>query len=75
MPLIVDDIAINATLEKIVKYVNKPDNLRQIGPSFAGVDNKELLPIGGYNFEWTCRKGGAPLKGKETVFKLMLRYS
>ncbi len=64
MPIIDHEIAINAPLEKIFNYVNKPSNLPQIWPSFIGVKNEELLPNGGYRFEWTYKMGGVPLEGK-----------
>jgi uncharacterized membrane protein len=63
MPIIDKEIAIDAPLEKIFNYVNKPSNLPQIWPSFIGVNNEELLPNGGYKFQWTYKMGGVTLEG------------
>lgn len=63
MPIVDKEITINAPLEEIFDYVNKPSNLPQIWPSFIGVKNQELLPNGGYKFEWTYKMSGVILEG------------
>ena len=74
MPIIVQEIAINAPLEKVFNYINKPSNLPQIWPSFIGVKNEELLPNGGFRFEWTYKMGGFPLEGKAEYIDIVPNF-
>lgn len=64
MPTVNKEIMINAPLEGIFNYVNKPSNLPQIWPSFIGVKNEQLLPNGGFRFHWTYKMAGIPLEGR-----------
>ena len=64
MPIIDKDIIINAPLEKIFNYVNKPSNLPRISPSLIEINNEKMLPSGGYSFRWMYKMIGVHMEGK-----------
>jgi len=64
MPIIDKDIIINAPLEKIFDYVNKPSNLPRISPSLIEINNEKMLPAGGYSFRWMYKMIGVHMEGK-----------
>ena len=64
MPIIDKDIIINAPLEKIFEYVNKPSNLPRISPSLIEINNEKMLPASGYSFRWMYKMIGFHLEGK-----------
>ena len=57
-------IKINAPVEKVFEFVNKPENLVEIWPSLKEVMNIEELPNGGHSFDWTYRMAGLSFEGK-----------
>lgn len=63
MATIDKEIMINAPLEKIFEYVSKPSNLLQIWPSLIQIKNEQLLPNGGYSFQWVYKMSGMHLEG------------
>lgn len=63
MATIDTEIIINASLEKIFRYVSKPSNLPQIWPSVVEIKNEQLLPNGGYSAQWVYKMAGKYLEG------------
>lgn len=57
------EIIIDAPLQKIFAYVSKPSNLPEIWPSLVEITNEELLPDGGYSFQFVYKMSGVNLKG------------
>ena len=57
------EITIDASIDKIFAYVNKPTNLPEIWPSLIQITDEKLLPNGGYSFGWSYKMSGVILKG------------
>ena len=58
------EITIDAPINKIFAYINKPRNLPEIWPSLVQITDETLLPNGGYSFRWSYKMSGIILKGK-----------
>jgi uncharacterized protein YndB with AHSA1/START domain len=64
MPKVDNEVIINAPVEKIFNYISQPSNLQQIWPSLIEIKNQELLPNGGYRYQWTYKMSGIHLTGE-----------
>jgi uncharacterized protein YndB with AHSA1/START domain len=65
------EILIAAPLEKIFAYISKPSNLPEIWPSLVEITNEELLPGGGYRFQFVYEMTGVHLKGTGEFIKMV----
>jgi uncharacterized membrane protein len=74
MPIIDKDIIINAPLEKVFDYVNKPSNLPHISPSLIEINNEKMLPAGGYSFRWMYKMIGVHMEGKAEYTDIIPNY-
>jgi ligand-binding SRPBCC domain-containing protein len=63
MPKLMKQITVNAPLEKVFAYIDKPANLPQIWPSLFEVKDVTPLPNGGHKFVWLYNMAGLPYKG------------
>jgi uncharacterized protein YndB with AHSA1/START domain len=63
MAAINKEVIINAPREEIFAYVSKPSNLPEIWPSLMQIKNEQLLPSGGYSFQWVYKMSGVYLEG------------
>ena len=74
MPIIDKDIIINAPLEKIFNFVNKPANLPCLSPSLLEINNEKMLSAGGYSFRWMYKMIGIHLEGKAEYTDIIPNY-
>lgn len=63
MPIVENEVIINAPVQEIYDYVSKPNNLLQIWPSLLEVTHQTLLPNGGYSYRWKYKMSGIRLSG------------
>jgi carbon monoxide dehydrogenase subunit G len=63
MAIINKEITINAPPHKIFNFFRKPSNLTQIWPGLILIKNEQLLPSGGYSFEYVYKMAGMQLEG------------
>jgi uncharacterized protein YndB with AHSA1/START domain len=63
MATVKKSITINAPVEKIFEYANKPENLPEIWPSMIEVKNIKELPNGGYSYDFVYKMAGMRLTG------------
>jgi uncharacterized protein YndB with AHSA1/START domain len=63
MPIVENEVIINAPVQEIYDYVSKPSNLLQIWPSLLEVTHQTLLPNGGYSYRWKYKMSGIRLSG------------
>ena len=63
MATIKKSIKINAPVEKVFKYANKPENLPEIWPSMIEAKNIKELPNGGYSYDFVYKMAGMRLTG------------
>jgi len=56
-------ITINAPVEKVFGYWQKPTNLLEVWPSMVEVKDVKQLPNGGYSFQYVYKMAGMRLKG------------
>ena len=63
MPKVDNEVIINAPVEKIFNYISQPSNLQEIWPSLVEIKNQELLPNGGYRYQWIYKMSGIHLTG------------
>ena len=54
---------INAPVEKVFEYMNKPENLPEIWPSLVEVKNVKELPNGGYSYDYVYKMAGMRFTG------------
>ena len=59
-----ESILIHAPVEKVFEFMAKPENLPRIWPSLQEVRNVQLLPNGGYCYDWTYKMAGIHFDGK-----------
>jgi len=63
MATIKKSIKINAPVEKVFEYANKPENLPEIWPSMIEAKDIQPLPNGGYKFRWVYKMAGMRFNG------------
>ena len=63
MATIKKSIKINAPVEKVFEYANKPENLPEIWPSLIEVKSIKELPNGGYSFDFVYKMAGMRFTG------------
>jgi len=63
MATIKKSIQINAPVEKVFEYAEKPEILPEIWPSIVEVKNIKELPNGGYSFDWVYKMAGMRFTG------------
>ena len=63
MPIVENEVIINAPVQDIYDYVSKPGNLPQIWPSLLEITHQTLLPNGGYSYRWKYKMSGIRLSG------------
>jgi len=63
MPIVENEVIINAPVQEIYDYVSKPGNLLQIWPSLLEITHQTLLPNGGYSYRWKYKMSGIRLSG------------
>jgi uncharacterized membrane protein len=73
MPSVTKEVFIEAPIEEIFNFVNKPGNLPQIWPSLVEIKDEKLLANGGYSFSWKYQMFGIPLSGKGQCVDLVLK--
>ena len=56
-------IHIDAPVEKVFEFANKPENMPEIWPSMIKVDNIEKLSSGGNEYDWDYKMAGMPFHG------------
>ena len=56
-------ININAPVEKVFEYANKPENLPEIWPSMIEAKDIQPLPNGGNKFRWVYKMAGIRIEG------------
>lgn len=57
-------LIISAPIEKVFAFMANPENLPEIWPSLQEVRNVQLLPNGGYCYDWTYKMAGMRFEGK-----------
>lgn len=57
-------IFIDAPVEKVFAFMAEPNNLPEIWPSLIEVKNVQLLPNGGYCYDWTYKMAGMRFQGQ-----------
>jgi uncharacterized membrane protein len=63
MPRVDNEVIINTPVGKIFEYIAQPRNLQQIWPSLVEIKNQQLLPNGGYRYQWTYKMSGIHFTG------------
>ena len=63
MATIKKSIKINAPVEKVFEYANKPENLPEIWPSMIEVKSIKELPNGGYSYDFVYKMAGMRFTG------------
>ena len=58
------EVVVNAPIEKVFNYINKPDNLLEFWPSLIEVKDVKLLPNGGYSAQWSYKMAGMRFEGR-----------
>ena len=71
MPKVDNEVIINAPVEQIFNYISQPSNLQQIWPSLIEIKNQELLPNGGYSYQWTYKMSGVHFTGEGECIDLV----
>lgn len=64
MAKIEKSIFINAPVKKVFSFMAEPNNLPEIWPSLIEVKNVQLLPNGGYCYDWVYKLAGMRLEGQ-----------
>jgi uncharacterized protein YndB with AHSA1/START domain len=68
MTMIMQEVTINAPVEKVFSFLIDPRNLPEIWPNFIEVKNVKKADVGGHNFDWTYKMSGMRFEGKtETI--------
>jgi uncharacterized membrane protein len=68
MTIILEDLTINAPVERVFAFVSDPRNLPEIWPNFIEVRNVKKAGSGGFNYDWAYKMSGMRFEGKaETI--------
>jgi len=57
------EVTINASIEKVFRYISEPSNLPEIWPSLVEIKNVQSLPNGGYKVKYEYKMAGMRFKG------------
>ena len=71
MATIKKSIKINAPVEKVFKFAEKPEILPEIWPSLVEVKNTKELPNGGHSFDWVYKMAGMRLNGSSEDIEIV----
>lgn len=69
MPKLHKTVIVQAPIEKVFAYVDKPANLPEIWPGLFEVKNVETLPDGGYRFAWFYNLAGKRIEGQTATYE------
>lgn len=69
MPKLYKTVVIQAPVEKVFAYVDKPAHLPEIWPSLFEVKDIETFPDGGYRFTWFYNLAGKRIKGETATYE------
>ena len=69
LPKLSKTIVIEAPVEKVFAYVDKPAHLPEIWPSLFEVKDVETFPDGGYRFAWFYNMAGKRIGGETATYE------